>query len=231
MRTLVVGDIHGADKALAQCLERSAFREGVDRLISLGDVCDGYPDVRACVDRLMALPNCDFILGNHDYWTREWARTGSQPEAWLEQGGDNTVLSYGGGPIPESHRLFFENAKTYITLGRKWFVHGGIDPALPIEGQDEEVLLWDRSLIRTAYRDHLKQIEQKAGGYDEIYLGHTPTQYFGFMTPVRFGKVWAMDTGAGWSGMLTVMDVDTKEYWQSDPTPVLYPGIRPRRQS
>jgi serine/threonine protein phosphatase 1 len=34
--------------------------------------------------------------------------------------------------------------------------------------------------------------------------------------------VWNIDTGAGWSGKLTIMNVDTKEYWQSDLISELY---------
>ena len=33
-----------------------------------------------------------------------------------------------------------------------------------------------------------------------------------------------MDTGAGWNGKLTIMDVDTEEYWQSDLVESLYPN-------
>jgi serine/threonine protein phosphatase 1 len=32
-----------------------------------------------------------------------------------------------------------------------------------------------------------------------------------------------MDTGAGHSGKLTIMDIDKKTFWQSDPLPELYP--------
>jgi len=41
-RTLVIGDIHGAYKALVQCLERSGFDKEKDTLITIGDVCDGW---------------------------------------------------------------------------------------------------------------------------------------------------------------------------------------------
>ena len=37
-RTLVVGDIHGAYKALLQVLERACFNPQTDTLIALGDV-------------------------------------------------------------------------------------------------------------------------------------------------------------------------------------------------
>jgi len=38
--------------------------------------------------------------------------------------------------------------------------------------------------------------------------------------------VWDLDTGAGWSGKLTIMmDIDTKEYWQSELSKDLYGGL------
>ncbi|MBM3246586.1 MAG: hypothetical protein FJZ13_04585, partial [Candidatus Omnitrophica bacterium] len=41
------------------------------------------------------------------------------------------------------------------------------------------------------------------------------------LQPIHVCNVWNIDTGAGWSGKLTIMDVDTKEYWQSDLSPDL----------
>ena len=96
MRTFVIGDIHGTHKALVQCLQRSKFDYAQDRLISLGDVCDGYPNVNQSFDELLKRKNLDLILGNHDFWAREWATRGIQEEIWLSQGGENTVASYGG---------------------------------------------------------------------------------------------------------------------------------------
>jgi len=37
-----------------------------------------------------------------------------------------------------------------------------------------------------------------------------------------------MDTGAGWNGRLTIMNTDTKEYFQSDKVNDLYPNERGR---
>ncbi|NJN40909.1 MAG: hypothetical protein HC811_00350 [Flammeovirgaceae bacterium] len=47
MRRFVLGDIHGAYRALRQCLERASFSYDEDLLIALGDVSDGWPDVKA----------------------------------------------------------------------------------------------------------------------------------------------------------------------------------------
>ncbi len=40
--------------------------------------------------------------------------------------------------------------------------------------------------------------------------------------------MWNLDTGAGFTGPLTLMDVDSKVYWQSDEVHTLYPGEDPR---
>lgn len=53
----VMGDIHGAYKALEQCLIRSGFDYENDRLIQLGDIVDGYPDAFECVEELLKVKN------------------------------------------------------------------------------------------------------------------------------------------------------------------------------
>ena len=110
MRTFVIGDIHGTHKALAQCLKRSGFDHARDRLIVLGDVCDGYPDVKQCFDELLKVKNLDLVLGNHDFWAREWATRGIKEDVWLTQGGDNTVVSYGDKGMPPAHVELLQNA-------------------------------------------------------------------------------------------------------------------------
>ena len=53
-----------------------------------------------------------------------------------------------------------------------------------------------------------------------MYIGHTPIPE---PHPVQYCEVWMMDTGAGWSGRLSMMNIDTLEYFVSDPVPELYP--------
>jgi serine/threonine protein phosphatase 1 len=49
MKIYAIGDIHGAYKALVQCFERVKFDYTKDRLIVMGDLCDGYPNVKQCI--------------------------------------------------------------------------------------------------------------------------------------------------------------------------------------
>ncbi len=243
MKTFVIGDIHGAYKALVQCLERSKFDYQNDRLIALGDVCDGYPEVKQCIDELLKIKHCDFIIGNHDLWALDWATKGIKEDLWLNQGGRNTIASYDGQAMPKTHIDFLKNAHAWIDEKNCLFVHGGIDPNKKVEAHNLDYLVWDRNLVESAWNKAHQNPKYKFSKYEEIFVGHTTTQWFArnketsLLTPAeraRLGteplflcNVILLDTGAGWSGKLTIMDIDTKEYWQSDLTPELY-GIEGR---
>lgn len=64
--------------------------------------------------------------------------------------------------------------------------------------------------------------------YKEIYIGHTPTLYYNIKVPMNAINVWNIDTGAAFTGKLTVFDVDTKQYWQSDNVYKFYPNEKGR---
>lgn len=229
MRTFVVGDIHGTYKALRQCLERSGFDYIRDRLIVLGDVCDGYPQVKECFDELLKIKNLEYVIGNHDVWARDWATHGVKEDIWLSQGGDNTLASYADEGMSPTHVELLKNAHLWLEWNNRLFVHGGFDPRLPLKEQSLETLVWDRNLINTAWQRHLAGSEFHYPGFVEIFLGHTPTQLFDSSQPLHLGNFWDLDTGAGWSGVLTIMDVESKEYRQSDPVKSLYRNVVPRR--
>jgi serine/threonine protein phosphatase 1 len=203
--TFVIGDIHGAYHALQQCLERASFDYESDHLICLGDVADGWPQTRQCIDELLTIKNLIYVLGNHDFWTLQWMETGVVEEIWFEQGGKATVASY-PEEIPESHIQFLKNALPYYKLNNKLFVHAGIHPGLPLEKQSLQIFLWDRDLAQIAYEFYVNEIAVKLTPFDEVYLGHTPIP---FNKPIRSGDIWLMDTGAGWSGVLSIMNIET----------------------
>lgn len=215
MKTFVIGDIHGAYQALLECLKLSAFNREKDHLICLGDVCDRGVHVKECIDELLGIPHCIYILGNHDAWALEWSVEGKIPPEWWEQGGAQTVMSYKNAPMPKSHIHFLSEARFYFLENNRLFVHGGFDPQLALEDTHREIFIWDRSLLGHARELHGAHPGHKFGNYDEIFIGHTPTLNFGSDQPQKFCNVWAMDTGAGWGAKLTIMDVDTKEFWQA----------------
>jgi serine/threonine protein phosphatase 1 len=99
---------------------------------------------------------------------------------------------------------------------------------MDLEYQGQDIFLWDRSLVRIALQLKQEGNERKLGSFDEIYLGHTPTTRWGDFKPVNSCNVWMMDTGAAWNGRLSIMNIHTKEYFQSDLVWQLYPGIKGR---
>jgi serine/threonine protein phosphatase 1 len=162
------------------------------------------------------------LLGNHDEWLLKWFLTGETPGIWLSQGGFCTISSW-VAPIPESHINLLKGALLFYELENKLFVHGGIIPGKYPSLTSREVLLWDRSLVKTALELKFSGRTNHITKYDEIYVGHTPTINFQETVPIKACEVYLMDTGAAWpGGVLTIMNIDTKEYFASDLVTDLY---------
>ncbi|MDX1675769.1 MAG: metallophosphoesterase [Longimicrobiales bacterium] len=250
-RTLVLGDVHGAFRALEQVFERAGFDPATDRLISLGDLCDRWPEVDRCLDLMLEVDDLTLVLGNHDEWTLEWMRERMVDRWWFTVGGDGTVESYvrrADAPspgtlkeamriartVPESHVALLESAVPYHIEpdgagGERLFTHAGWNVSRPPEEQNRHDLrmgreLWTRARLLAA---GLETGDDDAGPpssltpFDEVYLGHTPTDW---LEPRAVLEIWNLDQGAGWDGVLTLLDVETKEYWQSDRVTELYGG-------
>jgi serine/threonine protein phosphatase 1 len=191
----------------------------------LGDVCDGWPETKQAIDELLKIENLTYIFGNHDYWTLEWMREGVDDEVWVDQGGKATIQSYEGG-VPIEHIEFLERAVPYLKFNNSLFVHAGIDWRIPVEKQTMQTFLWDRKFAQMAMTLQLKSAHGNLTGFDEVYIGHTPIT----APPQRMCEVWFMDTGAGWSGKLSMMNIETKEIFMSDEVPTLYPGVEGRKK-
>ena len=76
LRTFVIGDIHGALKALQQLVLKLDLQRD-DKLIFLGDYVDGWSQSAEVIDDLIKLDaqyTCVFIKGNHDAWCEDWLR-------------------------------------------------------------------------------------------------------------------------------------------------------------
>jgi serine/threonine protein phosphatase 1 len=257
MNTYVLGDIHGAHRALKQVLERSNFDKEVDRLIFLGDVCDGWSEVYKCVEELLTIRNIVFVRGNHDDWFIQYINTGEHPSNW-SAGGINTLRSYANNAerdvevrikmydvftdltksdISERHIDFFNNSVPYYILDNKIFVHGGFNRHYKIAEQPmSDIFWWDRDLFLQAMstdsisNKQYNTLRFKDKWIDKVFIGHTPTINWDnsngmpIDVPILTSKVINVDTGAGFSGKLTLMNIDTLQYYQSDTVKLLYPN-------
>lgn len=157
-------------------MERSEFDYENDRLICLGDVADGWPDTRASINELLKIKCLTYILGNHDWWTLQWMLTGRVEDTWYRQGGKATIESYPEA-IPPEHLAFLSEASLYHVHENKLFVHAGIYPSKPLDKQDQDIFLWDRTLAMLALGRYPHSAEGQISTFDEIYVGHTPIPY------------------------------------------------------
>lgn len=241
-RIIVIGDIHGGLRALRQVLERASVSQK-DILIFLGDYVDGWSESAETVSFVMKLKEqqpCVFIKGNHDDWCEEWLRTGQADEEWLFHGGTSTVESYRklDDQASAAHLNFLEQMRAYVIDDHnRLFIHAGFTSMHgPTQEHHESNFAWDRTLWETALAMD-KKIEKdsllfpkRLRHFHEIYIGHTPTLYYKITEPMHACNVWNVDTGAAFTGKLTVMDIDSKQFWQSDPVFSLYPGERGRNK-
>lgn len=241
-RTLVIGDIHGAHKALAQVLKRAAVTKE-DSLVFLGDYVDGWSESKQVIDLLLQLNetnNCIFIRGNHDTWCEDWLRNGNMNDIWLFNGGKSTVDSYYdcNTETAQKHLVFFNRMKDYhIDENNNLFIHAGFSS---MHGPAKEPYITNYSWDRTLWEMVLamdKNLDKNSPFYpkrlkwfNEIFIGHTPTIHYGFNEPMNATNVWNIDTGTAFDGKLTIMNIDSKQFWQSDGVRTLYPSEKGRNK-
>lgn len=252
MATYVIGDIHGGYKSLVQVIERAPLNKG-DTIVFLGDYVDGWSQTKEVINYLIELKDkydCVFIRGNHDQWFIDYIN-GNKNHAfpgWFNQGGQATLLSYGmdyherlmsdylvnNVNIPNEHIEFFNKTKPYyIDPSGNLFVHGGFNRHFHIDDEihnNPNIFMWDRDLWQSAlsYNSGQGYPFKMKDKFHEVFIGHTSTVMWGKTEPMNAANIWNLDTGAGFSGKLTIMNVDTKEYWQSDFVKELYPDEKGR---
>jgi serine/threonine protein phosphatase 1 len=216
-RKFVIGDIHSHHDEMMELFEKVNFDFDNDTLISLGDLVDRGPDPIEVIETLMKIKKFIHILGNHDEWCYQYLLNKDHPSEWISQGGESTLNAYLNNQVyRESHISFFEKARLYyIDEANRLFVHGGFNHRIPFNLQidNKELLTWDRSLVLTAME--YEQYDQTFSEFSEIFVGHTPTQFIKESTPKKFSNLWMLDTGVYISGILSIMDVESKEFWQS----------------
>ena len=242
-RTLVIGDIHGGLRAVHQIMERANVTVK-DTLIFLGDYVDGWSQSPQVLDFLMEIgtkQNCIFLRGNHDELLLNWLTEDTEninETMWFKHGGEATVTAY--GMVSEStinkHINFLKSLQNYYhDEQNRLFIHAGFTNMNGVTYEYfPKLFYWDRTLWETALalnEDIGKDsffYPKRFTLYDEIYIGHTPVTRIEQITPIKKACIWNVDTGAAFKGPLTIMDIATKEFWQSEPLPQLYPTEKGR---
>lgn len=236
-RQLVIGDIHGGLRALVQVLERANVTRD-DTLIFLGDYVDGWSESPQVIDFLIDLnqnQECIFIRGNHDQLFLDWLETNDKEideGMWFKHGGEATVLAY--QKVSEETKIIHINflkslQNYYLDNQNRLFLHAGFTNMNGVKYENfPKLLYWDRTLWETALaldnriNKESKLYPQRLKLYTEVYIGHTPVTRINETKPTKKANIWNIDTGAAFKGKLSVLDVDSKQFWQSDNLPDLY---------
>lgn len=237
-----LGDIHGRYKALQQVFERAGFDYDNDTCIFVGDIVDRGEEPFECMEFIMKLENKILIRGNHDLNFYKYILTGK--DFFNGEHGMAITKRLWVAQTPERKEMltrYFElTVPYYVDVKNRIFTHGGFDNQFRVDEQEEYVFCWDRNLWEQALLCKKGQLVPTVDCFTEIYIGHTATINYGskekrsaggiiieigepITYPIFIGGIWNLDTGAGNKiGKLSMMNVETKEIFQSDLIKTLY---------
>ena len=203
--TYAIGDIHGClDKLRGLLLRCEKHADGRPQaFVFVGDYIDRGPQSSAVIDCLIDLKaqygeSVVTLMGNHEAMALAVIDGRSPPRLWFAQGGLATLESYGiaaPNELPRAHVDWLRALPLRHDDGRRFFVHAGVNPATPLEAQDDFDLLW----IREPFLSH-------RGDYGRLIVhGHTPLPDG---VPDLHGNRLNLDTGAVFGGPLTAAVFD-----------------------
>jgi serine/threonine protein phosphatase 1 len=197
--TFAIGDVHGCFDKLDDLMRRCTEYAGSQsfRFVMLGDYIDRGPDSRLVIARLRNLceqrPNAIVcLMGNHEDLFLAALEQPAEIGIWIDNGGDTTLESYGvdaPAGLPDRDIEWIRNLPLCLDDGLRFFVHAGIDPAVPLAQQDRATMLWTRA----RYSETMNPGRLIVHGHTPVLSGQ-PEQH-----PHRLN----LDTGAVFGGPLS----------------------------
>lgn len=219
---VAIGDVHGRADLLLE-LDRRIEAEYPDwPVVFLGDYVDRGEQSREVLDLLMSVspngtPPVVCLMGNHERMLLDFL---DDPERgarrWLRNGGLQALASFGVAPpstgpddplalLLARDRLVGAMGEDMIAWlralplqwhsGDVWAVHGGADPALPMDAQPPRTLLWGHPQFMR---------KPRADGLWVVH-GHTVVD----APQVLDGRI-AVDTGAFATGRLSAAAISAE---------------------
>lgn len=90
-RDFIIGDLHGCLALLKEKLDSVSFNKDIDRLFSVGDLCDRGPNSVGCIE-LLYEPWFFAVRGNHEMMYSNWLNQAhsyyASPNDFIRNGGD-----------------------------------------------------------------------------------------------------------------------------------------------
>lgn len=207
-RTIAIGDIHGHSAALKGLL-REVQPMAADTIVFLGDLINRGPDSRGVLEEVLQLSTgCKvvIVLGNHEEMLLDARKDDWAIERLLTAGGAEMLASYGAnasiGEIPARHWDLLASAQPVYETDSHFFIHANYAPNFPIDQQSPNDSRW-LSL------DDFLPAPHYSG--KRAIVGHTP-QLEGRI--LQLDHLVCIDTGCGFGGLLTALDVHSEQIWQ-----------------
>jgi serine/threonine protein phosphatase 1 len=218
-RIYAIGDVHGCLDLLkrleAKIVADAAGAPGDKLIVMLGDLIDRGPASAQVIDHVLSRPPAGFgrisLLGNHESMMLAFIRDPRRGAIWLENGGRETLLSYGlpsdtllrgvalrvlenviASHVPQEHIEFLERLPVLLDTPDAIFVHAGLRPGVKLEAQSDDDLIWFRDNYESDYAEFGRPVVH----------GHMPRAE-ALLAPFRI----AIDTGAYANGRLTAVRV------------------------
>ncbi|WP_188862777.1 metallophosphoesterase [Marinobacterium nitratireducens] len=199
-RDFAVGDLHGHRGLLQARLDGVGFDPRRDRLFCVGDLVDRGPESLACLE-LAFEPWCHSVMGNHEAMMFDALLRRRHFDLWMRNGGEWIYELSIGRVTGLCHRLAPSlplALEVETACGRVGLVHAEVpgDDWPQVENGDPQILLWARERVERRREDPVRGIAQ-------VICGHTPVR-----EPLRLGNVLDIDTGAYFTGRLTLVGLN-----------------------
>jgi serine/threonine protein phosphatase 1 len=224
LRVYAIGDVHGRADLLLElfvAIDQDIADYPPYRAVEvfLGDYIDRGPASAEVIDLLIRrshMRRTVLLKGNHETFVIDFLKDPTVLGNWAQYGGLQTLMSYGLLPsvkadackqteiaeqfalalMERRHARFLGSLRTSFCCGDYFFVHAGVRPGVPLEGQSEEDLLWIRDDFLLHENDFGKMIVH----------GHTPVRDPDF----RDNRI-NIDTGAYATSKLTCLIIEGAE--------------------
>jgi serine/threonine protein phosphatase 1 len=231
-------DWHGEFDKAKKALELANFDYKEDTLIFGGDYCDRGSQSFECMELLLSIKNLIYLRGNHcecvldmftkgdinlwKYGQKETLKSyiknskkykNSDYKNYVSEKLSGVISKIPTDLAPKSHIDILINSKSYyIDSENRLFVHAGYDPNLSME-ENSPNFTWDRDYVNLVINQDYTDVNFK-----EVFIGHTPVQYFNSNEIINKNNIWLCDTGAGKlkEAPVSIININTKEIYYAN---------------
>ena len=156
---------------------------------------------------LLRCPGVVALRGNHEVMLWEYLNDRIPRDQYLKNGGEVTLKAYEDDPPAlQADARFLVGLPAFHETDDYIFVHAGLRPDLPLDGQCDEDLVWIREEFIRGYRGKT------------VVFGHSPTTLIDGTTDIYWGcdKI-GIDTGVAYGGRLSLLELPSRTVYQAPP--------------